>query len=314
MAKRLSIRDLTEPASLGYTAAGPPETLMHKRTPTESKSPGKRPTRPPRLGIPFWLLVHFVLGLILVVAGALKLYELTLEAQDESTPTLVLLVFAEVELLSGLWMAGWFDPHRTRWWAAAAFAGLALASLSLGLVGKCSCGCFGSLSINPWITLVFDLGAVAALLGSQPTGASEATFPIAPLHWMSLGAITLLVVAGGRRQADLVTVAGRVMADGRPLDEATLTVTGESGRLVLRTDHEGHFRLGPVRPGLYAVSAPQRRGTPTPGSGEVGRTPMKRSSQRSRQQPSSPRPTAVGQALQWIEISHCSDYDKLIAL
>ena len=59
-----------------------------------------------------------------------------------------------------------------------------------------------------------------------------------------------------RGLADLVTVAGQATTDGRPLEEATLTFTGESGQITLRTDRDGGFRLPLVRPGLYAVSAP----------------------------------------------------------
>jgi hypothetical protein len=286
---------------------------MDKRTPTQSKGPGKKQSAPPRPGLPFWPLVHFVLGLVLVAAGALKLYDLAFEARDESTPTL-LLVLAEAELLGGLWMAGWFDPHRTRWWGAAAFAGLALASLSQGLAGKCSCGCFGSLSISPWITLVFDLAAVAALLGSRPAGASEETFLIAPAHWIGLGAIALLIAIAGWRQADLVNVAGRVMADGRPLEESPLTFTGESGRIELRTDRDGHFRLRLVRPGPYAISTPGRIIAPEPSPERRSSGVARRPAGRSRKEPARPRPATSGPDFHWIEIPTCSRYDELIEL
>lgn len=287
---------------------------MDKRARTPSKSPGKKQSAPPRPSIPFWPLVHFVLGLVLVAAGALKLYELAFEARDESTPTLLLLVLAEAELLGGLWMAAWFDPHRTRWWGAAAFAGLALASLSQGLIGKCSCGCFGSLAISPWFTLVFDLAAVAALLGSRPAGASEATYPIAPAHWIGLGAIALLIAIAGWRQADLVNVAGRVMADGRPLEESPLTFTRVSGRIELRTDRDGRFRLRLVRPGPYAISAPGRVASPVPNPEPRGHGVAKRPAGTSRKEPARPRPATGSPDLHWFEIPTCSRNDELIEL
>lgn len=287
---------------------------MDKRTPTQLKSPRKVLPAPPRAAFPFWLLVHLILGLVLIVAGALKLYELAFEAQDESTLTLLLMVLAEAELLGGIWLAGWFDPHRTRWWAAAAFGGLALASLSQGLAGKCSCGCFGSLSMSPWFTLVFDLAAVAALLGLRPVGASEQTFAAAPGHWIGLAAMVFLVGAVGWRQADLVTVAGTATADGRPLEEATLTFTGESGQIVLRTNRDGHFQLRLVRPGLYAVATPRRVSAPIPSPKKKGRGPATRSMRTSRQQPSPPPPTKGGETLLWIEIPTCSRYDQVIEI
>lgn len=116
-----------------------PAFLMDKRSQPKSKRPGKNQPPPQHKGLPFWP-VHFLLGLVLIVAGTLKLYELCYEAQDESVQTLLLMFFAEIELLGGIWMAAWFDPHRTRCWAAAAFAGLAVASLFQAIAGKCSCG------------------------------------------------------------------------------------------------------------------------------------------------------------------------------
>jgi hypothetical protein len=232
-------------------------SLMDKTTHSKSKSSGKRLPPPPRKGPPFWL-VHSILGMVLITAGALKLYELAFESQDDSTPRLLLMVFAEIELLGGIWMAGWFDPGQTLWWASAGFLGLACSSFLEATAGKCSCGCFGSLSVNPWLVLVFDLAAVAVLLGSRPRHDPDAGFPSHPVHWLALGAIALTVAVSGWRQADPVTLAGKATADGHPLEEASLTFPGESGKITVRTDHNGGFRLPLVRPGLYAVSAPGR--------------------------------------------------------
>ena len=285
---------------------------MDKRSPPKSQSPGKNQPRPQRKGLPFWLLVHFLLGLVLIVAGALKLYELGFEAQDESAPTLLLMVLAEIELLGGIWMAAWFDPVRTRWWGAAAFVGLAVSSLFQTIAGKCSCGCFGSFSVNPWLVLVFDLAAVAALLGSGPHADPENEPAALPMRFLGLGSLALIVTVAGWRQADLVSIVGTVTAEGRPLVDAALTFTGGSGKIVLRTDHDGHFRLPLVRPGLYAVSAIESVSTSTPTPEKAGRLPAKRTTQRLQQRPVPARPTTDGEALRWIEIPNCSEYSKLI--
>jgi hypothetical protein len=254
---------------------------VDKRLQHRSKNSAKPGTRHPLPRIPFWL-VRGVLGLVLLAAGTLKLYEVAFEAHDDSTSPLSLMVFSEAELLGGIWMVGGFDPERIRRWAVAAFIGLALSSLFQALAGKCSCGCFGSLSVNPWFTLVFDLAAVAALLGSRPPGEPQALFPDYPLHGFGLAAIALLIGVAGWRQADLVTVAGTVMtADGRPLEEATLTFTGASGNIVLRTDYHGNFHMPLVRPGVYAVAAPGRIIAPIPTFKEAaGRVPGKKTAQR----------------------------------
>ena len=41
------------------------------------------------------------------------------------------------------------------------------------LSGRCSCGCFGSLCINPWYVLAFDLAVVVLLLRLRPVDRSS---------------------------------------------------------------------------------------------------------------------------------------------
>ena len=98
---------------------------MDKRQPADSKHPGPMliSSRPRRLS---FRLVRLILGLVLAAAGAIKLYELGFEAQDEGISTLLLMAFAECELLGGLWMFSGIYPERTQRWPAAAFAGLAV--------------------------------------------------------------------------------------------------------------------------------------------------------------------------------------------
>src|SRR5215213_6942915 len=104
MAARSSIRDPTE---------------MDKRTHGPSRSPAKGKRGDPPRGIPFGP-VSFLLGSVLIAAGALTLYELISEASDEGLGTLVLMTYAEAELLGGLWMVLGIAAARTRWWATAA--------------------------------------------------------------------------------------------------------------------------------------------------------------------------------------------------
>jgi hypothetical protein len=37
-------------------------------------------------------------------------------------------------------------------------------SLYLALAGQRSCGCFGRMTVSPWLTLIFDIAAMAALV------------------------------------------------------------------------------------------------------------------------------------------------------
>lgn len=284
---------------------------MDKRRLSPSKNRGKDRTTAPTRGIPFWV-VRSVLGLVLMVAGALKLYELAFEGLDESNLTLLLIGFSEAELLGGIWMVGGFDPERTRWWAVAAFAGLAISSYFQARAGKCSCVCFGSLSVNPWFVLFFDVAAVAALLGSRPCSGTEGWHPADRLHFLGLGILALAIGTVGWRQADLVTVAGMATAGGRPLEEASLTFTGGSGKIVLRTDHDGNFRLPLVRPGLYAVSGPARESASMFRSGHADERLARKTTQRPRRQPAPQTNPSPANSPLWVEISNCSEFGKII--
>jgi hypothetical protein len=256
-------------------------------------------------------VVHAVLGAILVAAGALKVYDLLFEARDESTPTLLLIIFSEAELLAGLWMLAGLVPERTYRWAVAGFVGLGTSSLIQALAGKCSCGCFGNLSVSPWLASLFDAAAVAAMYGSRPPRDPEEDLRAQPLRLLGPGVLAVIVGAGGWRQADLVSLDGTAMADNRPLDQATLHFTGDSGSFDVRTDHDGHFRLPLVRPGHYAVSTPQRVGSSKPRPGDHG-PGKKKDSRPSVLKSVSPSPPAGAESVVWVEISQCSESRKIV--
>ncbi len=284
--------------------------MQEKKPPKSNNRRTGQSTGQPR-GVPFWLVRSF-LGSILVTAGALKLYELAFEAHEESITTLLLLLFAEAELLGGAWMVVGIHVVRTRRWAAAVFVGLAVSSLFQALGGKCSCGCFGTLSVNPWFVFVFDLAAVAALLGSRLAIAPGASPLGQPLHIRGLAILALLICIVGWQQADRFTVTGTVMADGGALKEARVGFTGPSGIITLRTDHDGNFRLTVVRPGLYAVSAPGRLSTLIPSPKEVGRRPVKKTPQRLGHQPAVETDPSTRGSLLWFEVSKCWEDGKII--
>lgn len=286
--------------------------MDQRRRPPVSKRAGQRPSPPPPKRPPFGL-VRIILGSILVAAGALKLYELGFEALDSGSAALLLIVFAEFELLGGLWMLSGLEPERTRRWSVGVFAGLALASLFQALSGKCSCGCFGAFSPSPWFVLVFDLLAVALLVWSRlPAGLEEVPLT-SPMSLVGMGTLALVVGIGGWGQADLVTLAGTATAGGRPLQDAELKFTGESGRFVLRTDGEGRFRLPLLRPGEYAVSAPGSVVTgpiQTPGPADRGRRKAQYKGQSGRGR--MPAPAAPAEPVMWIELPSCPREDLAI--
>jgi hypothetical protein len=258
-------------------------------------------------------LVSPVLGLVLIVAGVIKLYQLTIEAEDQNLTSILVALLSEAELLAGIWLVAGFHAQRTRPWAAAFFGGLAVASLFQALGGKCSCGCFGSLTVSPWFTFFFDIGAVAALLVAHPRLKREDGFLTQPMRLLWLGACVLMIGVIGSRQGDLVTLAGTATSNSRPIESSTLTFTGDSGRIDVRTDHNGKFRLRLVQPGLYAVSAAGIVVTQETPSMQPARTQTKRGHEQSRDsQSASVSRRQAGEHVVWMTIAGCSEYEITI--
>lgn len=120
-----------------------------------------------RLNRCVWHIPVFrVLGLILLLAAALKSYQLAtqgLPAQGFFTSRWLLIGLAEGEIALGLWLWFGFFPRLTRWLALAWFAALLGVSLPFALTGQGSCTCFGSLRVMPWVVSLLDFCAVVML-------------------------------------------------------------------------------------------------------------------------------------------------------
>ena len=123
---------------------------------------------------------RFVVAAILLLAAGLKAYQLStaplppVVQGSVFTPLLELLndryflmavvvgeiLFALV-LIAGLWQQ-W-----TWLLSLIGFSMFTLVSMMKGLSGETSCGCFGTVTVNPWITMIFDLFIVACLVVSR---------------------------------------------------------------------------------------------------------------------------------------------------
>jgi len=120
---------------------------------------------------------RFVVAAILLLAAGLKAYQLAtaplppVVQGSVFTPMLELLndryfqmavvvgeiLFALI-LIAGLWL------QYTWLLSLLGFSVFTLVSLMKGLSGETSCGCFGTVTVNPWITMVFDMVIVACLV------------------------------------------------------------------------------------------------------------------------------------------------------
>jgi hypothetical protein len=195
-------------------------------------------------------------GLTLAAGGAWTLYDASRAVQPRDAATVLTVVAAAGECVAGLWLAVWNPSERVRSWGVAVFLGLWASSLAQAGLGRCSCGRFGSLAINPWYAVVFDLLAVVVLL----RGESPAGWSVSPLGLAGRVLAAVLVAVAGVWTQPTVAVTGRAMLQGSPLANEQLILVNElfvrvndRVQVVVTTDETGLFRLPPLRPGPYRV-------------------------------------------------------------
>jgi len=123
----------------------------------------------------FRFAIPRLVALLLLTASALKAWQLLTEPMVEadlwsSRPFVILQV--EFELALAIWLAS--GVFRKAAWLTTflCFCLFSLVTFYKGISGAASCGCFGPVHVNPWITLlVIDLPVVFALSFCKPTGA-----------------------------------------------------------------------------------------------------------------------------------------------
>ncbi len=111
--------------------------------------------------------IPLLLGVILLVAGAVKGYELLLHpvsSGNQGEPRWVFLALAGCEIGLGLWLISCLHGRFARRIGFIAFTVFATVSVLKMWGGAESCGCLGSVRIPPMYALAFDIGALAVLL------------------------------------------------------------------------------------------------------------------------------------------------------
>jgi len=113
-------------------------------------------------------IVLKILGVLLIVAAVLKGHELlTVPVAGRSiwTSRGFLIVQIELELALGLWIVSGIAKRAVWWVVVGCFILFGGISLYKGLTGADSCGCFGRVPVNPWVTLLaIDFPALVVLL------------------------------------------------------------------------------------------------------------------------------------------------------
>lgn len=112
------------------------------------------------------------LGVLLISAALLKGHQLMTEpvANRDIWSYRPFLIFqVESELALGIWLLSRLF-RRLAWLVAGFLFGLFCCfTFYKALTGAASCGCFGKVHVNPWITLAaIDLPAVATLIAFRP--------------------------------------------------------------------------------------------------------------------------------------------------
>jgi hypothetical protein len=102
-------------------------------------------------------IITVVTGLVLIIASVLKIHQLLTEpiiSKGFWESWLFFVIQIPLELGLGIWLVcGLF--RKAAWMIAVLAFGLFIAvTLQKGLIGAESCGCFGRVKVNPWITLL----------------------------------------------------------------------------------------------------------------------------------------------------------------
>jgi len=129
-------------------------------------------------------IVMVVAGLILIVATVLKIHHLLTEpiiSKGFWESWEFFLIQIPLELGLGIWLVcGLF--RKAAWVVAVLSFGLFIVvTLQKGLIGAESCGCFGRVHVNPWVTLsVIDIPLFLGLVVLRPKG-----YKLLPPPWPS---------------------------------------------------------------------------------------------------------------------------------
>ena len=174
-------------------------------------------------------VVRIAVGFLLLLAAGLKGHQLATEPVSgagilDSRWFLILVV--EFEFVFGLWLWGGLCPKWTRWMVLVCFALFSGVSLFKALSGETSCGCFGKVAVNPWYTLLLDIGGLLSLVWWHSTKA-EARCRLGSraftVRLISMSVAWLLVgLPGGFAMATYVPA--RLSGDGEFVGESEIVV------------------------------------------------------------------------------------------
>ncbi len=129
-------------------------------------------------------IVMVVAGLVFIVAAALKTHQLLTEpvvSEGFWESWAFFLIQIPLEFGLGIWLVSGLFRKAAWLISVMAFAAFIAVTLQKGLMGLESCGCFGKVVVNPWVTLLaVDTPFFLLLLFFRPKGEK-----LLPLPWPS---------------------------------------------------------------------------------------------------------------------------------
>lgn len=169
-------------------------------------------------------MVTRLAGVLLLVAAALKAWQFItspVPAAPSVLPPRLYPALISAELFLGLWLVCGLFPSLARRVAIGAFAVFAAYTAYEGFLGRNSCGCFGKVAVNPWVTLVIDTTVVLLLLFmAKPAALLQTQRKSGP-------AVALLIAVGVAAGAAAAVLHPKPVAIGHGL------ISDNHGRLVI---------------------------------------------------------------------------------
>lgn len=160
------------------------------------------------------------------MAGALKGYELA------TVPTIGTgffgsrvfhTIWVEVELVFGVWLLSGLYPGATRVAAVSLLTVFIAVSLFKALSGSASCGCFGTVPVNPWLTAAIDLVILLLYLLWRPDEVSRPKVTTHPAQFRAFVCLSLLFGVAAAWAPNRLSVA-EVAADGDFIGSSDIVV------------------------------------------------------------------------------------------
>lgn len=240
--------------------------------PVESGLPSvpPEPQQPaPRAGQAGPVCLRMILGLVLLLAAGLKAHQLATQPVVGSgllSSRAVLIVELECEIILGVWLLSGVFARLAWLVTTASFVAFSFITYSKAVQGEASCGCFGVVTVSPWITLVMDILAVSALVTlrrgfwqSLPAARMRLRLATACLGVVALGAPAAMAAMSFK--AAVIDPAGQIIGAGKWVLLEPETWTGKKLPILryLHMDNAAELAKGKWAVILYRHDCPHCR-------------------------------------------------------